>query len=128
MIIDIYPSEVILDAKKRLPWIKSLSKEALHRVVQDKNLPLELFGDLARNVPIQFLKNLSNHKKLPMELRVPILRRIYSAKIQEMNHAEKLNVLNTLVQMKNWSEREKQITNSYITEVKTGFSQSYRSN
>ena len=118
MIIDIYPSEVMLDAKRRLSWIKSLSKEALHQVVQDKNLPLELFGDLAKNVPIQFLKNLSTHKKLPMELRVPILRRIYSAKIQEMNHAEKLNALNTLVQMKNWSEREKQITNSYITEVK----------
>jgi len=112
-----YPENVLAGGGAAVKWIHGLTREQLHSIVQDKNLPSPLLGELARNVPVKYLKNLVNHKKLEPEFRVSIFRRIFRANTNEMKNEEKLATYNSILNIKNISDKEKRIVNSYIQEI-----------
>ena len=113
-----YPLEVLSDPKELPKWVKSLTKEQLHVCAQDKEAPAAVLSEVAKNAPIKILKNLVHNKKLPPEARVPILRRIYRAANEDIKPIEKIAVYSSIIDIKSWSEKEKQTANSYISEVR----------
>ena len=113
-----YPLDLFDDPKELPKWVKTLSKEQLHVCAQDKEAPAAVLSEVAKNAPIKILKNLVHNKKLPPEARVPILRRIYRATDEEIKPIEKIAVYSSIIEIKSWSEREKQTAHSYISEVR----------
>ena len=113
-----YPENVLAGGGAAIKWIHGLTREQLHSIVQDKNLPRPLLGELARNVPVKYLKNLVNHKKLEPEFRVSIFRRIFRANSTEMKNEEKLATYNSILKIRNITDKEKRIVNSYVQEMK----------
>ena len=112
-----YPAEILDGTKSTAVWIKSLSRQELHAVIQDKEIPTDLLPELARNVPAKFLYNLACHKKLQPSLRVTILRRIFRADASQLKNEAKLDAYNSILKLRGWTERELQITRSYIQEI-----------
>lgn len=114
----VYPTNVLFGGGAAVKWIHGLTREQLHSIVQDKNLPSPLLGELARNVPVKYLKNLVNHKKLDPEFRVSIFRRIFRANTTEMKNEEKLATYNSILKIRNLTDKEKRIVKSYVQEIK----------
>lgn len=114
----VYPPEVLQGGGPAVKWIKNLSREKLHSVVQDKSLPNPMLRELARNVPVKFLKNLINHKKLDPDSRITGYRRIFRSSTQEMKNEEKLSSYKAILSINNITDKEKRIVNSYIQEIK----------
>ena len=112
-----YPAEILDGTKSTTVWIRSLSRQELHAVIQDKEIPSELLPELARNIPAKFLYNLACHKKLQPNLRVTILRRIFKADASQLKNEAKMDAYNSILKLRGWSEKELQITRSYIQEV-----------
>ena len=112
-----YPAEILDGTKSTTVWIRSLSRQELHAVIQDKEIPTELLPELARNVPAKFLYNLACHKKLQPSLRVTILRRIFRADASQLKNEAKLDAYNSILKLRGWTEKELQITRSYIQEI-----------
>jgi len=120
-----YPAEILDGTKSTTVWIRSLSRQELHAVIQDKEIPTELLPELARNIPAKFLYNLACHKKLQPSLRVTILRRIFKADASQLKNDAKMDAYNSILKLRGWSEKELQITRSYIQEV-TKLSKNYK--
>ncbi len=115
-----YPPEVLNGGGMAMKWIKALTREELHLVVQDKQLPIPLISELVRNVPVKYLKNLVHHKKCNSDLRITVLRRIYRAKPNEMKVPDRIQTYNSILKISNLSEKEKRIARSYIRELEKG--------
>ena len=112
-----YPDEVNHGGGAAVRWIKGLSREELHHVVQDKQLSIPLLTELVRNVPIKYLKNLVHHKKCSPDLRITILRRIYRAQKNEMQISDRLQTYSAILKIQGLSEKEKRIIRSYVSEL-----------
>ena len=112
-----YPPEVLKGGGAATKWISTLKREELHLVVQDKQLPILLVGELVKNVPVKYLKNLVHHKKCTSELRITVLRRIYRAKQNEMKIPDRIQTYNSILKISDLSDKEKRITKSYIREL-----------
>ena len=123
-----YPDEVKQGGGAAVKWIKGLNREQLHVIVQDKNLTIPLLAELARYVPVKFLKNLVNHKKMEPDIRITIFRRIFRAKTQEMKNEEKLSAYKAILNIRNITKKEIRVVNSYIGEVKKLLSKANKSN
>ena len=87
-----YPAEILINPALQRKWIKGLTKAEIHRVVHDKELPVPLMGELYKSIPEKMLVNLIRHKKLPNELRPPILRRLFKANSTQMSTQEKMKI------------------------------------
>lgn len=116
----IYPAEVMNGGGAATKWISALTRAELHLVVQDKELPIPLVTELVKNVPVKYLKNLVHHKKCTSELRITVLRRIYRAKQNEMKIPDRIHTYNSILKIRDLSDKEKRITNSYIRELEQG--------
>lgn len=112
-----YPTEIHLDPAFQRKWIKGLSNTEIHRVIHDKDLPVSLMEELSKSIPEKMLVNLIRHKKLPSELRPPILRRLFKAKSNQMSAQQKMKIFSDLNNLTSWPRRERQIVNSYIHEI-----------
>lgn len=112
-----YPQEVLVGGKATVKWIKNLSRQEIHAVIQDKEIPAELLPELTKNIPVKFLHNVSCHKKLQPDLRITILRRIFRANPTELKNKAKIDIYTNILKLQWWSERDHQITRSYIQEV-----------
>jgi hypothetical protein len=115
-----YPPEVLKGGGAATKWISALKREELHLIVQDKQLPILLVGELVKNVPVKYLKNLVHHKKCTSELRITVLRRIYRAKQNEMKIPDRIQTYNSILKISDLSDKEKRITKSYIRELEQG--------
>lgn len=115
-----YPPEVLKGGGAATKWISALTREELHLVVQDKQLPIPLIGELVKNVPVRYLKNLVHHKKCTSELRTTVLRRIYRAKPNEMKIPDRIHTYNSILKISDLSDKERRITKSYIRELEQG--------
>lgn len=115
-----YPPEVLKGGGAATKWISALTRAELHLVVQDKELPFPLVTELVKNVPVKYLKNLVHHKKCTSELRITVLRRIYRAKQNEMKIPDRIQTYNAILKIRDLSDKEKRITNSYIRELEQG--------
>lgn len=113
-----YPEAILQGGGSAVKWIKGLTRGQLHAVVQDKELASPLLGELARNVPVKYLKNLIHHKKLEVEYRKSILRRIFRANVSDMGNQTKLDFYLSAQQIKTLTDIEKRVINSYIQEIK----------
>ena len=51
---EFYSPEILSDSKKRLLWIKGLSKQDSHLVVNDNEPPVELMEDLGKFLPAKY--------------------------------------------------------------------------
>jgi hypothetical protein len=112
-----YPAEVLTGGKATIKWIKELSRQEIHAVIQDKEIPRELLAELTKNIPVKFLHNLACHKKLQPELRITILRRIFRANPSELKNQTKIDIYNNILKLQWWSEKDHRIARSYIQEV-----------
>jgi len=112
-----YPAEILINPALQRKWIKGLTKAEIHRVVHDKDLPVPLMGELYKSIPEKILVNLIRHKKLPNELRPPILRRLFKANSTQMSTQEKMKIFSDLNCLTSWPRRERQMVNSYINEI-----------
>jgi hypothetical protein len=115
-----YPPEVLKGGGAAMKWISALTRAELHLIVQDKQLPIALIGELVKNVPVKYLRNLVHHKKCTSELRITVLRRIYRAKPNEMKIPDRIQAYNSILKIKDLSDKERRITNSYIRELERG--------
>ena len=115
-----YPPEVLKGGGAATKWISALTRAELHLVVQDKQLPIPLVGELVKNVPVKYLKNLVHHKKCTSELRITVLRRIYRAKPNEMKIPDRIQTYNSILKISDLSDKEKRVTKSYIRELEQG--------
>ena len=115
-----YPPEVLKGGGAATKWISALTRAELHLVVQDKQLPIPLVGELVKHVPVKYLKNLVHHKKCTSELRITVLRRIYRAKPNEMKIPDRIQTYNSILKISDLSDKEKRITKSYIRELEQG--------
>jgi hypothetical protein len=112
-----YPQEILVGGKATINWINNLSRQEIHAVIQDKEIPEELLPELVRNIPAKFLHNLASHKKLQPELRITILRRIFRADSAVLKNDSKIIIYNNILKLRWWSEKDHQITRAYIQEV-----------
>lgn len=115
-----YPPEVLQGGGAAMKWISALTRQELHLVVQDKQLTITLLGELVKNVPVKYLKNLVHHKKCTSELRITVFRRIYRAKPNEMKILDRIQTYNSILKVSDLSEKEKRIAKSYIRELERG--------
>jgi hypothetical protein len=112
-----YPAQVLTDGKATIKWTKELSRQEIHAVIQDKDIPVVLLPELTKNIPAKFLHNLACHKKLQPELRITVLRRIFRANPSELKNQAKIDIYKNILKLQWWSEKDHQITRSYIQEV-----------
>jgi hypothetical protein len=45
-----YPAEVLTGGKPTIKWIKELSRQEIHAVIQDKEIPGKLLAELTKNI------------------------------------------------------------------------------
>jgi hypothetical protein len=112
-----YPAEILINPALQRNWIKGLTKAEIHRVVNDKELPIPLMEELYKLIPEKMLVNLIRHKKLPSDLRPSILRRLFKAKSTQMSNQQKMKIFSDLSYLTSWPRRERQIVDSYIHEI-----------
>jgi len=111
---DMYPDEIRMNPAKGKLWLQDLSKESLHQIVNDKNLPIELMILLAENLPVKFLKNFIFHKKISKEVKLEVVNRIFQANQREINLDEKLKIFNLLLNLQNWEKDEKLVVRNLV--------------
>lgn len=114
-----YSELINLAISEKQKWVQNLTREELHHIVHDRNLPPDLMPELIRFIPPKMLKSLILHKKLPKDLRKVILRRVFKTPIKIMNVKEKIEFLTLLQKQVSWEKGDLQAISSYLALIRT---------
>jgi|GEM_PF-2926473 len=94
--------------------IQMASRSAFHDLIHTPDIDEETFKILLESAPINLSKDLLFHKNLPANLRIPLIKKVYSAKDSEISCAVKLDYFSRLLRSRDWDLHSREVLSSKI--------------